>query len=112
MIYTTRLVECDYYSGVSNCPEASNNPNLDSIQTVINMLLKTYIISSMLAEAIFSILGNIDEIILEGRTMIKVGTEEYVKSSDFINGLENYVVEIHDHLPVEQSQVCVIITHR
>lgn len=36
---------------------------------------------------------------------MKVGTEEYVKSSDFINGLESHAVEIHEHLPVEQSQV-------
>lgn len=55
------------------------------------------------------LLGNIDEIILEGRTLVKVGTEEYIKSSDFINGLESHVVEIHEHLTVEQSQVCLLI---
>lgn len=57
---------------------------------------------------LFSSLGNIDEIILEGRTVIKVGIEGYIKNPDFINGLETHAVEIHEHLPVEQSQVCFI----
>jgi hypothetical protein len=53
----------------------------------------------------FFLSGTIDEVILEGRTLVKIGTEKFVKSSDFINGLETHVVEIHEHLPVEQSQV-------
>ena len=58
-----------------------------------------------LVESFVVFVGVIDEIILEGRTLVKVCAEEYIKSSDFINGLETHVVEIHEHFPVEQSQV-------
>ncbi|CAB3994720.1 Glycogen debranching enzyme, partial [Paramuricea clavata] len=107
-VYVDQM-SCDIVAVTRHCPEdhativlvahtAFSKPPDHVVPTTENKHIQTFGIKPLHVE------GNIDEIILEGRTLVKVDTEEYIKSSDFINGLESHVVEIHEHLTVEQSQ--------
>ena len=53
------------------------------------------------------ILGNFEEVILEGTTLLKSDASEFEINPEYINGLTSHVVEIRENIPVEKSQVCL-----
>ncbi len=56
----------------------------------------------------FSFVGIIDEIILEGRTVHKPSSNQFKKDNKFINGLLEYQLQIREHIKVG-TIICVCI---
>lgn len=75
-----------------------SKPEDHMIPTTSKKGIQTYGIKPLHVE------GKIDEIILEGQTLMKTDSKEFLKSTDFINGLESHVVEIQEHIGLEKSQ--------
>ena len=53
----------------------------------------------------FSILGVIDEVLLEARLLERKSDYEFQKNEQWINGNDNYLLQMHEHFAPDQSKV-------